>query len=206
MSPRKRAPAKPERPARGAPHETRARLVTTAATVFNTQGYDGTDSNKLANAAGYAAGTFYKHFRDKRELFLAVYEDWVDTEWRAIGQTLTDREAPDTPRKRRARAKEIVEMLLEHHKRWAGVRRSLRRLVAEDEQARVFYLAQRRRQLDTLSRLGSSRGRVSTEEDAVLLYTLERCADAFAEGELEELRLSEAGYRALLVDLVERRL
>ena len=39
------------RPRRGSPDETRARLVAAAAAVFNQEGYDGTDSNKLARAA-----------------------------------------------------------------------------------------------------------------------------------------------------------
>src|ERR1700752_2615921 len=72
------------RPRRGKPSDTRARLVTTAAAVFNRVGYHGTDSNRLARAAGYAPATFYKHFAHKRAIFLAAYEAWVTAEWEAI--------------------------------------------------------------------------------------------------------------------------
>ena len=72
---------KADRPRRGTPEQTRARLVTTAAEIFNRVGYHGTDSNRIAKEAGYATGTFYKHFKDKREAFLAVYESWVTSEW-----------------------------------------------------------------------------------------------------------------------------
>ena len=75
---------KTPRPPRGTPEETRKRLVAAAAQVFNRSGYHGTDSNRLARAAGYSPGTFYKHFADKREIFLAVFQEWVDQEWRAI--------------------------------------------------------------------------------------------------------------------------
>lgn len=68
------------RPSRGTPEETRERLVVAAAQLFNRVGYDGTDSNRIAREAGYAPGTFYKHFRDKKEIFLAVYEGWVTKE------------------------------------------------------------------------------------------------------------------------------
>src|SRR4051812_38261323 len=77
-----------ERPRRGAPEDTRARLVAAAAELFNRHGYHRTDSNRIAQAAGYAAGTFYKHFADKREIFLAAHEAWVTAEWRAIADEL----------------------------------------------------------------------------------------------------------------------
>src|SRR5262245_38634771 len=76
------------RPVRGTPDATRARLVAVAARTFNRDGYHGTDSNRLARAAGYAPGTFYKHFPDKRAIFVAAYESWVAAEWRAIDADL----------------------------------------------------------------------------------------------------------------------
>src|ERR1700691_995174 len=85
---RKKAPMA-DRPRRGTPEQTRARLVTTAGEIFNRVGYHGTDSNRIAKEAGYATGTFYKHFKDKREAFLAVYEAWVTSEWSAIDAELS---------------------------------------------------------------------------------------------------------------------
>src|SRR5439155_19483347 len=76
------------RPRRGSPAETRARLVAAAAREFGRVGYDGTDSNRLARAAGYAPGTFYKHFADKRAIFLEAYRAWVTAEWVAIDRLL----------------------------------------------------------------------------------------------------------------------
>ena len=55
---------RPMRPKRGQSADTRERLVAAAAAVFNRDGYHGTDSNRLARAAGYAPATFYKHFPD----------------------------------------------------------------------------------------------------------------------------------------------
>src|ERR1700757_408625 len=72
-----------KQPPRG-PEETRSRLVAAAGKLFNSVGYFGTDSNRIAREAGYAPGTFYVHFADKREIFLEVYRGWVDSEWRAI--------------------------------------------------------------------------------------------------------------------------
>jgi AcrR family transcriptional regulator len=176
--------------------------VAAAASVFNRDGYHGTDSNRLARAAGYAPGTFYKHFADKRALFLATYEAWVTAEWTAVGQLLREGGTPE------AVAGRIVSEVLDHHRRWRGLRGSLRALVAQDATVRAFYRGQRRRQLDLLARLHGAGppGRDARERDAFLLYTLERVCDAVAEGEPRTLGLSVDALLAILREFVERAL
>ncbi|MGG6497807.1 UNVERIFIED_CONTAM: TetR/AcrR family transcriptional regulator, partial [Bacteroidetes bacterium 56_B9] len=61
-------PARRARKARD-PQESRRALVEAAAQIFNTVGYFGTDTNRIAKAAGYTPGTFYTHFPDKRAIF-----------------------------------------------------------------------------------------------------------------------------------------
>lgn len=197
-----RRPAATPRPRRGAPEDTRARLVAAAAEIFNREGYEGTDSNRLARAAGYAPGTFYKHFRDKREIFLAVYAEWVDREWEDISGRLKQGGTPEQ------RAAGIVDLLLAHHRRWAGLRASLRMLTAIDPAVRDFYREQRRRQFALLQRMRSDAGDApaTREEDALLLFTLERTADAMAEDEAKSLLLRDKPLRELLVALVAQRL
>jgi len=205
----------PARRRRGTREATRARLVTAAARVFNRDGYHGTDSNRLARAAGYAPATFYKHFPDKRTLFLAVYEAWVTAEWAAIERVLR----VDTPLDTRARR--LVTMTIALHRRWRGMRASLRALVATDTSVRAFYRVQRRRQLDTMARLATdARSRTSSPagaargerhlrrraDAAILLYTLERVADAIADGEVEDLGVTRTPTIARLRVLVERHL
>jgi AcrR family transcriptional regulator len=196
-----RARATP-RPRRGKPEDTRARLVAAAADEFNRVGYRGTDSNRIARAAGYAPGTFYKHFPDKRDVFLAAYEAWVTAEWRTIGEIVR------RPGSRHQLAARLVDATIALHRRWRGLRASLRALVAEDAAARTFYRSQRRRQLALLAALdGPARtGRRRREADALLLYTLERVCDAIADGELRELGLSTEPMRALLRARIAQRL
>src|SRR5260370_42471049 len=64
----------PERHRR--PIETRGALIEAAARIFNSAGYHGTDSNRIAREAGYAPGTFYVPFPDNLAIFLAVYDNW----------------------------------------------------------------------------------------------------------------------------------
>jgi AcrR family transcriptional regulator len=190
------------RPRRGRPADTRARLIAAAGEVFNRVGYRGTDSNRLARAAGYAPGTFYRHFPDKRAAFLAVYEAWVTAEWAAVAAILR---ASATPRDR---ARRIVEHAVHLHRRWRGLRASLRALVAEDADARAFYRAQRRRQLELIAGLRAGRpgGARVRERDAVLLYAMERVCDAIADGELRDLGLATAPTIASLETLVRTHL
>ncbi len=178
---------RPVRPRRDLPENTRERLVAAAAAVFNRDGYHGTDSNRLARAAGYAPATFYKHFADKREILLAAYESWVTAEWQAIGAALRSAAGPAE------RAERSVALVLEHHRRWKGLRASLRALVATDPVVRRFHRAQRTRQLDLLAGMRSSprgkAGAAARVDDALMLFALERTLDAVAEGETDALGL-----------------
>jgi len=54
--------------------ETRQRLLTAARELFAERGYDATRPQDIARAADLATGTFYLHFTDKREAFLAFTE------------------------------------------------------------------------------------------------------------------------------------
>src|SRR5262249_10103722 len=159
-------------------------------------------SNRLARAAGYAPGTFYRHFPDKRAAFLAVYEAWVTAEWTEVEQAVR---AASTPA---AQAARIVERVLASHRRWRGVRASLRALLAGDAGVRAFYRAQRRRQLALIAAMRRRAGGRTRrpEADAVLLFTLERVCDAIADGELRELGLAPGPTTRLLRGLVQRAL
>ena len=185
------------RPRRGSPADTRERLVAAATKLFNRAGYHGTDSNGIAREAGYATGVFYKHFKDKREIFLEAYQTWVASEWEAVGAEL----AAGGPQETLARR--LVDLSVKFHTRWRGLRASLIELVFTDAKVRRFYRDQRRRQLDIMAEL---RGRIGTkprprEWDAVHLYTIERACDAMAQGELRDLGLSR---RAMVEVLVKR--
>jgi AcrR family transcriptional regulator len=185
MSNRRTKAPMADRPRRGTPEQTRARLVATAGEIFNRAGYHGTDSNQIAKEAGYATGTFYKHFKDKREAFLAVYEAWVSSEWSAIDTELSAGRNPEET------ARGLVKLSIDFHTKWRGLRASLIELVFTDEEVRRFYRSQRRRQLDVIAqlrhRLGIPAGR--REDDAIHLFTTERTFDAIGQGELQALGL-----------------
>ena len=186
--PRKSAnSATANRPRRGTPEQTRERLIQAAADQFNRHGYHGTDSNTIAKAAGYATGTFYKHFPDKREIFLAAYERWLASEWEEVTAELSSmRNAEETARK-------LVALTIRFHTEWRGLRASLMELVFSDPEARKFFRKQRRMQLERIIELRSrfSLPPQTTEQDAVLLWTTERVFDAIGQGEIQSLGLNQ---------------
>lgn len=54
---------------------TRAALLAAGRELFGAQGYDATSAEQVAAKAGVTSGAVYYQFKDKRELFRAVFED-----------------------------------------------------------------------------------------------------------------------------------
>lgn len=54
--------------------ERKVQLLNTAAKVFATHGYTGTTTSELAKAAGVSEPIIYRHFKSKRDLFIALIE------------------------------------------------------------------------------------------------------------------------------------
>ncbi|MFM7775265.1 MAG: TetR/AcrR family transcriptional regulator [Candidatus Kapaibacterium sp.] len=53
-------------------------LVRAAVTVFSQKGFHAAKMQEIADAAGVGKGTMYEYFDTKDELFLAVYDAWMD--------------------------------------------------------------------------------------------------------------------------------
>ncbi|MFN5513502.1 MAG: TetR/AcrR family transcriptional regulator [Cyanobacteriota bacterium] len=58
---------------------TRARILSQALRLFASQGYEGTTTKALAQAAQVAEGTLFRHFANKKAILAAVVtQGWVD--------------------------------------------------------------------------------------------------------------------------------
>jgi AcrR family transcriptional regulator len=178
------------------PDETRKALIAAAATEFNRAGFDGTDSNRIARAAGYAPGTFYAHFTDKRAIFLAVYETWVTAELEAMAN------AVGTPAGTGGVRERLAGTVLDHHRKWRVFRASLRALYATDPVVRKARLAQREKQIAALAAALEERGHKASSRAAMLarLLYFEALCDAVADGDTKKLGIPEADVIGLLAD------
>jgi AcrR family transcriptional regulator len=73
---------------------TRARLLRAAQALIEEGGYGSTSVVAIAERAGVAAGTLYRHFASKEELFVEVFRSVCDREVRAMGSA-ADAMPPD---------------------------------------------------------------------------------------------------------------
>jgi AcrR family transcriptional regulator len=55
--------------------ETQARLLDAAEEVFVRDGFEGAQLDEIAATAGRSKGSVYTHFKNKEDLFLALFED-----------------------------------------------------------------------------------------------------------------------------------
>lgn len=72
----------------------RSQLLDTAAKVFAARGYAGTTTAELAKAAGITEPIIYRHFKGKRELFIALVERTGEDTIRDWEQALKDAADP----------------------------------------------------------------------------------------------------------------
>ena len=172
------------------PEETSARLVSAAEAEFNSAGFDGTDTNRIARKAGYAPQTFYRHFADKTAIFLAVYERWWTDEADAVAKILGARGAVN--------ARKLADTLIAFHVKWRGFRRSLRHLSATDNRVRAARTMARKAQIAGSRRLLPKLRRSDARIYASLLV-LERLCDAAAEGEFGDMGLGKEAARSAVI-------
>ncbi len=173
------------------PEETRESLLAAAEGEFNTHGFFGTDTNRIARAAGYAPQTFYRHFTDKTDIFLAVYERW----WRGEGDAVV---AAARGTKGEARLARIADTIMAFHARWKIFRRALRHLSAEDKRVRAARVKARKAQTESLLALRRAKP-ISREQLYAGLIIIERLADAAAEGEYADMGFSKRAARDAVI-------
>ncbi|MFN5614390.1 MAG: TetR/AcrR family transcriptional regulator [Brevundimonas sp.] len=140
---------------------TRDALLAAAAKAFNEHGFSGTDTNRIAREAGFAPQTFYRHFTDKTDIFIRVYELWQEDERARIAAAM--RCAGDAA----AQLDAVARTLIAAHRNHAGFRRSLRLLSVEDPRVRAARAASRRAQLEMIRPLSATLDRSQSDRPSV---------------------------------------
>ena len=168
--------------------EGRSALVQAARKEFDSVGYDGTNTNAIARRAGYAPQTFYRHFHDKLEIFIAVYEQWTAEEIGIIGSA-------DSP-------EDIAAAILSQHRKSRIFRRALRDLSVRNPEMAKARASSRHRQIEAIcQRLPSYALRPRVDQVAWLLI-FERLYDGVVEGDFKRLGVADDEAFRLLTDKI----
>ena len=178
---------KPPKPRR--PEQTRIALIAAAAKEIERHGYEGTNSNTIAKEAGYAPQTFYRHFENKLQVFLALYQGWAEQS----GIRLDDTRG----------ANEAALFLVEHHREFLNFRRALRHLAVIEPDVRAARATSRLNQIEQIKKRLPHLTQASSQELLVKLLQIERLADACAEQEFADLGVSEELALAELAFLMQ---
>ena len=172
--------------------ETAKLLLDAAAAEFNERGYQHTDTNRIARRAGFAPQTFYRWYQDKSAIFIEVYRQWQLAEAETLGGLL----------KANASSEVLVDACVDHHRANLRFRRSLRQLSYDDPLIRKARAASRLMQIEFIRSWNSALS--SPGAVAAALLQLERLSDALAEGEFEDMGLSDGEGRAALADIINK--
>ncbi len=166
----------------------RQALIEAALREFEDHGYDGTNSNAIAKRAGYAPQTFYRHFADKLEIFIATYEAWSDAGIEGIVAAVS--------------IESYARSLVDHHRAHRVFRRSLRMLTVSDP--RVLAARTRARDAQMRAMAGRVSGFAAKSRAARLasLLTIERLCDAIADEEFAAAGISRQAATRELVTLL----
>ncbi len=69
----------PRVPQQARSRQKRDALLTAAARLFEARGYEATTADDIAAAADVSIGTFYSYFHNKRQVFLTLYNDCIQS-------------------------------------------------------------------------------------------------------------------------------
>lgn len=78
--------------------QTREHLLAAAAEVFAARGFHGASLDEVAAVAGFTKGAVYSNFKNKEDLFLALFKANYDREMDAIRAALQNSEVPPEAR------------------------------------------------------------------------------------------------------------
>jgi AcrR family transcriptional regulator len=168
-------------------------LMATARAEFLRYGFEGTDVNRIARRSGVAPTSFYRWFKDKTDVFVAVYRRWEAEEQQAMRRLMAMSGSLGA----------LVEACIDHHRAHTLFRRSLRRLGHEDAQVRQALASSRLERLASL-KLWMGGTRASDADLATDLLLFEGLAIVLAEADLDAMGVDDKAARRQLGAILAR--
>jgi AcrR family transcriptional regulator len=158
-------------------------LIVAAAEEFRTVGYFGTDSNKIAIRAGMSPGSFYRHFKNKSDVFAEVFVSLTYAE--AAATTATMVQSLERGDSIIQLIEAVATTLVRSRAELNSIRRQADTLMRTDPKVHAAKLRVRE---DAVARsLISIKGTLGLEADPdqvhVHMHVVNHLADAIASGE-----------------------
>lgn len=157
--------------------ETKKKLVESAMALFSEKGYYETNSKEIAENAGLAVGSFYRHFTDKKDILKHVFTTYAENAFSAsdFEDHRNDQDNPELARQEAIRT--LVNSAFEQHRFTPA-----------------FY-----RQVTTLSETDSEIGQVFSEYKECMLTRIQSFLTTYAPNKpTEELNAAcEIVYAAI---------
>jgi AcrR family transcriptional regulator len=143
------APAReelPRVPQQNRSRQKRDKLIETATKLFIERGYEDTTSDDIAIAAGVSVGTFYKYFRNKRQVLLTIILEQFEYIFSHVRISQLDFSKGDP----REVLRDAVESVLSINKTSVQLRAVCREVIARDPDLTTFQKLFRQRVLAEL--------------------------------------------------------
>jgi AcrR family transcriptional regulator len=123
----------PRLPKQARSRQKRDAILATAARLFAEQGYEATTADEIAAAAGVSVGTFYGYFRNKRQVFLTLFNASFES-FLALG--ITEIELGPNPRQI---IRQTVRQAMQRDDRYFGLRRAWHELKPRDPEIAAYH-------------------------------------------------------------------
>ena len=184
---------------------TRRQILEAGAELFSREGYHATSSKKIARAAGISVGSFYNHFRDKKDLLLAVHREHVEKVHETILATLQDADFAGGQRGGRALVEEIINQTLRVHSLSPELHRQMIALRYTDEDVARVVAQEDRRVADMLVRMLSEGGALRVEDvEAAAWVVLASVEEIIHSIKMSEPPIASERLVAALAEMVHR--
>jgi AcrR family transcriptional regulator len=182
------------------PEFTRRQIKIAAKREFNSTGYFATDTNKIARLAGYAPGTFYRHFEDKIDIFLEIYKDWTEEQFKEVERALS------LGGNIEAMAERLTSIIIWFYGNWRPLRASARVLRISEPRVQTFRAGLRVKLVQRIAHLRHELKLSPLPEEKIITFLIlsERLGDAVADGEFDLPTLPKNAGHDALNDFISR--
>jgi AcrR family transcriptional regulator len=178
--------------------ETVDAILAATAQVLVRHGYEGANTNRIAEAAGVSVGSLYQYFPSKESLVTALIERHMEAMWRIIRESAA--RVADAPLE--VAVREVIGAIFAAHAVQPKLSRVLREQVPRVGALRQMNEINQRCIELVLTNLEARRAQIAPRDRALASYVVVLTVDALAHAALEHVEVA-GGNAALLEETTQ---